>query len=166
MRTFFLQVCRSLLDAAKSGDVNTVNMLFKCSNDNCTDDDMYGNTPLTYAAIYGHVEVVRVLLEGGANVDRAEGKGSTALHYAALYGRLDMCCLLLDWGAKVDRLNEWKNTPLHYAAENGHLSVVELLVDRGADVKVKNDIGWTASDTARKCNRKDVADWLDDESRQ
>jgi ankyrin repeat protein len=143
--------------------VDSVKRLVKFdSNDNCTDDDdMYRITPLTYAAIYGHVEVVRVLLEGGANVDRTDAYGSTALHAAAHIGHLDICRLLLDWGAKVDALNKWRFTPLHYAAWLGHLSVVKLLVERGADVSVEGDRGRTASDLARSKRKKDVADWLD-----
>jgi ankyrin repeat protein len=127
------------------------------TNDNCTDDDERRNTPLIYAAWYGHVELVRVLLEGGANVDRADVDQNTALHVAAQYGHLDVCRLLLDWGAKVDRLDTWQQTPLHYAAEGGHLSVVKLLVERGADVSVKDGDGRKASDLGKK----DVADWLD-----
>ena len=71
-----------------------------------------------YAAKYGHVDVVRVLLEGGANVDRADADGQTALHCAALFEHLDVCRLFLDWGAKVDTVNKLKNSPLHYAAWN------------------------------------------------
>ena len=69
-----------------------------------------------YVATNGHMDVVRVLLKGGANTERANAFQSTALHYAAWDGYLDVCCLLLDWGANVDPLNEWKNTPLHLAA--------------------------------------------------
>jgi death-associated protein kinase len=143
--------------------VDSAKRFVKCdSNDNCTDyDDYYLRTPLIYAAKYGHVEVVRVLLDGGSNVDRANGYGSTALHVAAAYGRLDVCRLLLDWGAKVDRLDKSQDTPLHYAAWEGHLSVVKLLVDSGADVSVKSGDGRTASDLARSKGKKDVADWLD-----
>jgi ankyrin repeat protein len=141
--------------------VNTVKILFKCGSDNCTDDDNCRNTPLTYAAWYGHVEVVRVLLEGGANVDRADADGWTALHNAALDGHLDVCRLLLDWRAKVDPLNMRQNTPLHLAARQGHLSVVKLLVERGADVSVKDGTGQKASDMLWNRGKKDVAVWLD-----
>jgi ankyrin repeat protein len=116
---------------------------------------------MLYAAYFGHLEVVRVFLEGGANVERANAYRSTALHAAAESGHLDVCRLLLDWGAKVDPLDMWQNTPLHSAAFGGHLSVVKLLVDRGADVRVKNDGVGTASDVAQIWGKKDVADWLD-----
>jgi ankyrin repeat protein len=139
--------------------------LFKCSNDSCTEDDKIRNTPLTYAAWYGHVEVVRVLLEGGANLDRADVDQDTALHLAALNGHLDMCRLLLDWGANVDRLDRWQNTPLHWAAWRRHLSVVKLLVERGADVRVKDEDGQTARDLAWSRGQEDVADLLDSVNR-
>jgi ankyrin repeat protein len=112
--------------------VNTVKILLQYSNDIYTDNDVNRNTPLTYAATYGHVEVVRVLLEGGANVDRANGYGRTALHVADGYGHLDVCHLLLDWGAKVVPLDGEQYTALHVAALLGHLSLVKLLVERGA----------------------------------
>jgi ankyrin repeat protein len=132
------------------------------SNDNCTDDDdKFRITPLTYAAIYGHVEVVRVLLEGGANVDTASDIGRTALHEAATFDHLDVCRLLLDWGAKVDRLDKLRYTALHWAALLGHLSVVKLLVERGADVSVESGVGYAASGLARFGMKEDVADWLD-----
>ena len=105
--------------------------------------------------------VVQVLLEGGANVDRADADRSTALHYAAWYGRLDMCGLLLDWGANMDALDKWRETPLHDAAREGHLSVVQLLVKRGADDSLKNDENQTARDVARIVGKEDVAVCLD-----
>jgi ankyrin repeat protein len=134
--------------------------LFKYANDNCTTDDQYRNTPLTYAAVIGNVEVVRVLLEGGANVESTNDNRRTALHRAAYNGHLDVCRLLLDWGAKVDPVDVLEETPLHDAARQGHLSVVQLLVERGADVSIKSKSGNTAMDLARINGKKDLAEWL------
>ena len=147
---FLLQVCQNLLKAAKSGDVDTVRIFLKCTNDNCTTDDQYRNTPLIYAAGYGHVEVVRVLLEGGENVERANANKRTALHAAAWKGHLEVCRLLLDWGAKVDPLDRWNEIPLHDAAQQGHLSVAKLLLERGANVRMKKDDGYTPLHYAAK----------------
>jgi ankyrin repeat protein len=138
-----------------------VKILFNCTTDNCTTDDQYRYTPLIYASIFGHVEVVRVLLEGGVNVEKANANQWTALHSAACYGYLEVCRLLLDWGAKVDPVNRWKDTPLHCAARFGHLSGVKLLVERGADVRLKNISGQTATDAARSKGKTYVAEWLD-----
>jgi hypothetical protein len=70
LKLSFLQACRYLLEAAKSGDVNSSKILVNCTNENCTGNDECLNTPLIYAAINGHAMGVRVLLEGGANIDR------------------------------------------------------------------------------------------------
>ena len=136
-------------------------ILFKCTTDNCTADYEFGTTPLMNAAQNAHEDVVRVLLEGGANVDRVDGDGETALHIAAMFGHPDICRLLLDWGAKVDTPDKGKFTPLHNAAWFGNLSVVKLLVERGADVRLKNVDGKTASDLALSREYKEIADWLD-----
>jgi ankyrin repeat protein len=155
-----------MLDAAVFGKVSIVKNVLKCCKEKCADSELFRNTSLVFAAISGNVAVVRLLLEGGANVDSDYRLRSTALHHAASNGRLAVCCLLLDWGAKVDPLDKWKNTPLHDAAEYGHLSVVKLLVEREADVSLRNEGGWTASDVARIWGKKDVADWLDSVSRR
>jgi ankyrin repeat protein len=138
--------------------------LVKFGSENCTGDENR-NTPLIYAADSGHVAVVRVLLEGGANAERANANQQTDLHYAAWSEHLAVCRLLLDWGAKVDPLDTWKDTPLHEAARMGQLCVIKLLVERGADVRVKNKEGRTASDIARINGKLDVAEWLNSVSR-
>jgi ankyrin repeat protein len=112
--------------------------------------------------MYGNVEVARVLLEGGANLeDTSSTSGNTALHHGASAGRLKICRLLLDKGAKVDPLDNSKNTPLHLAAVNGHLPVVKLLVTKGADVYRKNNASDTPRDKAWGNGKKNVARWLD-----
>ena len=131
------------------------------TSDSCTTDSEYRDTPLIYAAQNGHLDVVQVLLEGGANVERTNANQWTALHAAAWNGYVDVCRLLLDWGAKVNSLDKWQDTPLHDAARRGRLSVVKLLVERGADVRVRNEDGRTASDMARVYGELDVAEWLD-----
>jgi hypothetical protein len=157
--------CRYVLEDVKSGGVHIAKNFVICINDNCTTDDHFRYTPLICAAKYGHVEVVRVLLEGGVKVEGSDAIRSTALHYAAMYGHLEVCRLLLDRGAKVDSVNWWKETPLHCAARNGHLLVVKLLVERGADVRLKNEFHQTGEEAARTREKKGVAEWLDSVSR-
>jgi ankyrin repeat protein len=159
--TRFLQVCQQLLEAIKSREVERVKILYKCTDERCTTPDISRYTPLQYATRKGYAEVVRVLLEGGANAERAYVNLWTALHYAANMGHLDVCRVLLDWGAKVDPVDDLKNTPLHRAARNGSLSVVELLVQKGADVSLTNYDDQTAKEVARDNGRTDVVDWLD-----
>ena len=60
------------------------------SNGNCECTDGFRFTPLIYAARNGHVEVVRVLLEAGTNLEGSTASGWTALHQAARQELMDM----------------------------------------------------------------------------
>jgi ankyrin repeat protein len=137
--------------------VNTVKRWAHGNSDSCTTDDEWRNTPLIVAAKYGRVEVVRVLLEGGADVQRANLDRHTALHVAAKRGHLEVCLLLLDCGANVNAVGCSKETALHLAARRTNLTVVKVLVERGADVRLKDKNGKIAADGAWNRN---VADWL------
>jgi len=53
-----------------------------------------GVTPLMAAAVYGHSDVVKALLEHGANVDLTDGDGKTALEWATIIGNTDIVSLL------------------------------------------------------------------------
>ena len=140
--------------------MNSAKRWVNCVNDNCARQGA-NVTPLIYAARACHLDVVRVLLEGGADVEASVFNNNTALHFAAFNGCVDVCRLLLDWGANVDSLRHRKYTPLLEAARGGHLSVVKLLVERGADVRLRNVFGRNASEEARYFGKTDVADWLD-----
>jgi len=84
-------------------------------------------TPLLIACYDGHVDVARLLLAHGAEVDRANKLGGTPLFIACLSGHVDAARLLLDKGADVNKAdkNDW--TPLDIAKSQGHSSIVALL---------------------------------------
>ena len=89
---------------------------------------------LLAAAREGHLEVVRSLLEEGADVNEARGDGVTALHLAAGGGYRSVADALLTAGAAVNagtRIGHY--TPLHEAARAGHGDVVGRLLEAGAD---------------------------------
>jgi hypothetical protein len=162
---FVLQVCRFLIEAAKSGDVKTTKRWAHCNSDSCTTEIWSRQTPLILAVDNNHMEVVRVLLEGGVDVQRGDVNGHTPLFYAAEFGRLELCRLLLDKGANVNIQGAWKESVLHRPAQYGYLSVVKLLVEGGADVRLKDTNGRTAADRARGNGHTAVANWLDSISR-
>jgi ankyrin repeat protein len=60
---------------------------------------------------------VKLLLDKGADVNRADLAGVTALHVAAREGNLELIQLLVDRGTKLDRKDEYDKTPLDWTAE-------------------------------------------------
>lgn len=95
-----------------------------------------GLTPLMEAASGGYIDVGRVLLDKGADVNAAPVPTSrdTALTIAADKGHLKFVELLLARGAAVEVKNKKGNSPLWLAAHGGHLSVVEILYNHNADI--------------------------------
>ena len=60
---------------------------------------LYGRTALIIAAIEGHLEIVRMLVEAGSDLNIVDAEGSTALTLARSYGNLDVAALLAEAGA-------------------------------------------------------------------
>jgi len=59
--------------------------------------DNQGNTALHYAALWGHLEIVKRLVEErNMDVYTKDNQGNTALHYAALGGRLEIVKWLVE----------------------------------------------------------------------
>ncbi|WP_341814119.1 MULTISPECIES: ankyrin repeat domain-containing protein [unclassified Wolbachia] len=93
-------------------------------------------TLLHVAAKHGHTNIIKILIESGADVD---GKHShTPLHAAAESNQLEAARILIKNGANVHTKDIWECTPLHYAAVSGSESIIRLLIQNGADSWVKD----------------------------
>ncbi len=120
----------NLGDLVKKGDVAAV----KSALDKGAEiNEIDGVTALYIACETGNLELARLLINRGADVNLPLSWLRTAL-YAAVNGKYaDIVKLLLDSGANPNQMAKGQ-TPLRLAAENGCLQCVISLVDAGADV--------------------------------
>ncbi len=115
------------------------------------DEDKYGYAPLHYAIDCGEVEIARMLIDAGADVDVQDEDGSTALHLAAMFGEIEIVQMLIDVGADKDIQNKRGNTPLHnaarygaplhYAIGNGQVEIARMLIGAGARKDIRDNDG-------------------------
>jgi ankyrin repeat protein len=87
---------------------------------------------LAAAAQFGHVDIVRLLLDAGEDPSRYNPGGfhshSTPLHQAALAGHEEVVRLLVERGARLDiRDVLWNGTPADWAHHNGHTELGDYL---------------------------------------
>lgn len=122
-----------------------------------------GTTPLIRAAKASDLEMIRILLEGGADPTLTQRDFTNALMVAAAgtrpsaYARrlpigeaeeLASVSLLVEHGVDVNTFNVDGQTALHHAAARGRDQLVRYLVERGARLDTKNRNGLTALDVA------------------
>ena len=90
---------------------------------------------MSLAAEMANTEILKVLLEVGADVESPNADGETALQAVARTGNVEAAKLLLDRGAKVDAREKFGGqTPLMWAAARRHPAMMQLLIAKGADV--------------------------------
>jgi len=122
-------------------------------------DSEDGFSGLALAIFFGHVEIARLLIEAGADVNRPSDNAIRVapLHSAVESGSLVLVELLLANGAAPDPVEFLEATPLHSAAARGNREMVEKLLAAGADRARKTKDGKTAAGLARQHGHADLA---------
>jgi hypothetical protein len=134
-----------LTRAAGTGDARQIQALL-ARGANPDEFDGAGGTALMAAAREGHVDAMRVLIKGGADVNRRDRRFTrwTPLVHA-IHKRQDAAArLLIDSGAEVDAAMHGGATALIFAAAYGETAIVEDLLSRGADPRHQTVDGVTA----------------------
>lgn len=86
----------------------------------------------------GSVDIVKLLLAAGADINVDDDSGDTPLHMAIDSENVNILKLLIDSGANVNAKNEDSDTPLHTAIEKQKVKAIKLLLDAGSDVHAQN----------------------------
>jgi ankyrin repeat protein len=134
-----------LLRAAAAGDVAEVRAALGSGADVAATDDSRA-TPLVLAAYGNHVDVARVLVEAGADVNHKDRTEQSAYLIATSEVGDDprLLDLMLRSGARVQAKDSFNGTGLIRAAERGFPTIIGRLLDAGIQVDHVNELGWTA----------------------
>ena len=93
--------------------------------------DGENKSALHIGAWKGYVDVVKVLIQEGADVNAVDEDKMTTLHVVAQYGHIDIVKLLIQNGADVNAVSKDGRTALHEAAWSGHVDVAKVLLENG-----------------------------------
>lgn len=152
----FSAVYENVARAAKANDAGLVRSLVGGGEGNPNQTDEEGRTGMHYAAINGNLQIIAILIKGGAKLDPKEKLGNTPLHLAAEANQVEAAKLLLDVGAAVDPENKNGMTPLMIAASRGNIEIVQALLAKGASVTKTDYTGRDAAGWAAESHRPAV----------
>lgn len=106
--------------------------------------DELGRTPLQLSVHLNRVEIAKILISHGADVNARDAKQDTPYLLAGAEGRNEILKLTLENGADLKSTNRYGGTALIPAAEKGHLETVRILLKTKIDIDHVNRLGWTA----------------------
>lgn len=172
--------------AASEGNLYLVKVLieqYRVSVDSLDED---GQTPFIMAAMSGEDDILRYLVERGANIFQVDDEQKNALMWASIMGRYDVVqTLLLFKSINVNERDDMKQTALMYAAQcgkiepaeigyvrylfasrnpNDYADIITLLLQSKADPTLQNSNGKTAYDLAISFENRETFEALGGDS--
>jgi len=155
----------TVFEAAAAGDAGRVREIVGRDRAQANAIAPDGYSPLGLAAFFKRREVVRYLLDAGADPSHASRQGGfTPLHSAVATdaGAVDVEIVrsLLAKGADPKAKSQSGSTALHTVGFTGDRASLDLLLKHGADPALKNNEGKTAADIARERGNQEIVDLL------
>lgn len=157
IRSFLREI--TLHEAASLGELDATRKLIENQPELINSFSPDGFTPLGLACFFGQLEVVKFLLENGANPNLTSNNSFQVapIHSACAISHFEIAAILIAHGADVNAKQAQGYTPLHSAAHNGKTELVKLLVDNNANTNAKTDSGQTPLEMALEKNFVETA---------
>lgn len=154
------QLKQKFFACATAGDWPVMSSFLSRNLVHVNDVDAYESTALHLAVRNQHLDVVRGLLDCGANASAIGRYGTHPLHSACHHDSTPIPLALLASGALADVVDDEGHTPLHYAAQIGSRTLCQLLIVAGANVGAASKTGRTPFHVACACGHASVVGFL------
>ncbi len=126
-------------ELAQKGDLEGVKNLIAQNPELVNARDKHGRTPLHWACRGVHLEVVKFLVDKGADVNVEDSNKVVPLHSLAIRNSASAIAILVAKGANVDIKDYGGQTALHHAAINDAADATALLIKEGAEIESRDD---------------------------
>ncbi len=120
--------------ASAKGDIDIVLKTIAYKKQYIHDATSDNITPLWMASQNGHSDIVKILIQAGADVNKTREDGMSALSMATMKGHINVAELLLATNANIQQADNQGITPLIMAAICGHGEILSLLINAHADI--------------------------------
>ncbi|KAL3266554.1 hypothetical protein HHI36_010721 [Cryptolaemus montrouzieri] len=110
---------KMFLKAAEDGELKTITDLVKINPALIQAIDKDGYTPLHRACYGNHLDIVKFLLENGADISAKTAMQWEPLHSCCHWNNKECAIALIQWGADINSESEGGQTPLHLCAAHG-----------------------------------------------
>lgn len=133
-------------EAVKNNDVETASRMIAAGADVNAAYDEYENRSFLDACYSGNLDMVKMLVEAGADVNLPDGSGVVPLVrvIVSMHDTDAMLNYLLESGAAVDGKDGSMSSPLHVAVSENDIKITEQLLESGANPDIVDDEGKNA----------------------
>ena len=133
-----------LLSACQNEDLQQIKDLVNISNSTKVDInalDSYGRYPLLISCRKGNLNIIKYLIEHGADPNVHNINDYTSIMAACHYGHLDVVKLLMEYGANLHLVNKLGDSALFISYKYGHYDITKYLLDSGIDINTRGKYG-------------------------
>lgn len=126
-----------LLEGSKNNRMDYVLVALKQGADPDMSEPNFNTTALIFASLKNNLDIVKILVENGADVNEKDDMRVTPLYVAAEQGNLDIVKYLIEHNA-IPYETFTGGTALMAASDKGHIDIVEYLLDTGSFINYIN----------------------------
>jgi ankyrin repeat protein len=136
------KVC--LLAASRDGDTFSVHQLLASGSDS-NKCNAQGRTAVMEAALWGNLEIIKLLISNGANINKQDDLvGFSALMFAVSAGHVDIAKYLIKNGAKLDLKNNFGRTVLEeaYLSNSSTVPLLKRYLEMNGSMAYKSNMDY------------------------